>query len=52
MEGSSQTHGVRPLRLKTRSITSTEIYTLAPNWFKDFWRDRAQLVPAMVVERV
>jgi type 1 fimbriae regulatory protein FimB/type 1 fimbriae regulatory protein FimE len=23
-----------------RSITSTAVYTaLAPNWFKDFWRD-------------
>src|SRR5258708_12694841 len=31
MEGSSQAHEVRPLRLKTGSITSTEIYpALAP----------------------
>jgi hypothetical protein len=40
MEGSSQAHEVRPLRLKTGSITSMEIYpALAPNRFKDFWRD-------------
>jgi hypothetical protein len=37
------------LQLGHRSITSTAVYTaLAPNWFKDFWRDqRLALVQAI-----
>jgi site-specific recombinase XerD len=35
-------HDTRAIQgwLGHRSITSTAVYTaLAPNWFKDFWRD-------------
>jgi hypothetical protein len=42
----------KTLRLKTRWITSTVVYTaLAPNRFKDFWREWAQSVPATAVAR-
>src|SRR6266849_10161538 len=48
MEGSSQAHEVRPLRSKTRSITGTAVHTaLAPNRFKDFWREGVGSLPAI-----